>query len=318
MRFSLTVATSFAAVCLSSAAPAIAASQIYVFGDSFVDAGNANIATGGDAAPAELGYFRGRFSEGPTFADILQRRQTGSLTQPFLLGGTNFAVGGARAAGPAQFGPFVVPGLPQQAAIYQSVYGSFVDPNGIYIINFGNNDVNAIQSGDTYGLSVDAYSDLYVNNIVSLTSALAAGGAGKIIVLGVPNPTEAEGQALQTRLDTSLDLIAPFLGDRLVRFDFFEYFNALVADPTQFGLPADLDFDTPCLTVRTAVNGKIDCTGFLSLDGTHVTAAVQRSIADELSEQAGLPVPEPTTWAMMIVGFGAIGVAMRRRRRVAA
>jgi phospholipase/lecithinase/hemolysin len=315
MRFSLTVA----AACLLSGAPAIAAgSAVYVFGDSFVDAGNANLATGGATAPAELGYFRGRFSEGPTFADILQRRQTGTLTQPFLLGGRNFAVGGARAAGPAQFGAFEVPGLPQQAAIYQSVYGGFVDPNGIYIVNFGNNDVNAIQSGDTYGLSVDAYSDLFVGNITGAVSALAAGGAGKIIVLGVPNPLEPEGVALQARLDASLDLIAPFIGDRLVRFDFFDYFNGLLADPTQYGLPADLDFTTPCLTVRTAVNGKIDCTGFLSFDGTHVTAAVQRSIADQLSAQAGLPVPEPETWAMMIVGFGAVGMAMRRRRAIAA
>ena len=27
------------------------------------------------------------------------------------------------------------------------------------------------------------------------------------------------------------------------------------------------------------------------------------------------PVPEPATWAMMLVGFGGIGLAMRRRRR---
>ncbi len=26
-------------------------------------------------------------------------------------------------------------------------------------------------------------------------------------------------------------------------------------------------------------------------------------------------VPEPATWAMMIAGFGAVGVAMRRRQR---
>jgi hypothetical protein len=29
-------------------------------------------------------------------------------------------------------------------------------------------------------------------------------------------------------------------------------------------------------------------------------------------------VPEPATWAMMLVGFGAIGASMRRRRRVTA
>jgi PEP-CTERM motif-containing protein len=27
------------------------------------------------------------------------------------------------------------------------------------------------------------------------------------------------------------------------------------------------------------------------------------------------PVPEPATWAMMLIGFGGMGVAMRRRRR---
>lgn len=30
------------------------------------------------------------------------------------------------------------------------------------------------------------------------------------------------------------------------------------------------------------------------------------------------PVPEPSTWAMMLLGFGGIGFAMRRRRRVTA
>jgi hypothetical protein len=29
----------------------------------------------------------------------------------------------------------------------------------------------------------------------------------------------------------------------------------------------------------------------------------------------GGAVPEPSTWAMMLLGFGAMGMAMRRRRR---
>lgn len=33
--------------------------------------------------------------------------------------------------------------------------------------------------------------------------------------------------------------------------------------------------------------------------------------------QAQAAIPEPGTWAMMIIGFGAVGLAMRRRRRVA-
>jgi hypothetical protein len=29
----------------------------------------------------------------------------------------------------------------------------------------------------------------------------------------------------------------------------------------------------------------------------------------------GLGLPEPATWAMMLLGFGAIGASLRRRRR---
>jgi PEP-CTERM motif/Carbohydrate binding domain len=37
---------------------------------------------------------------------------------------------------------------------------------------------------------------------------------------------------------------------------------------------------------------------------------------DDVSVQGPLgAVPEPTTWAMMLLGFGGIGMAMRRRRR---
>lgn len=36
------------------------------------------------------------------------------------------------------------------------------------------------------------------------------------------------------------------------------------------------------------------------------------------TDRVGNPVPEPATWAMMLVGFGAAGYSLRRRRRVGA
>ena len=47
-----------------------------------------------------------------------------------------------------------------------------------------------------------------------------------------------------------------------------------------------------------------------NLAGINVTAYAQAGIP-----QAGT-VPEPATWAMMLVGFGAMGFAMRRRQKV--
>jgi hypothetical protein len=46
------------------------------------------------------------------------------------------------------------------------------------------------------------------------------------------------------------------------------------------------------------------------------TAAIQRAAFQDINRQFGLSsaVPEPTTWAMMLVGFGAVGFSMRRRK----
>lgn len=83
------------------AAPAAAQtsySSLYVFGDSLVDSGNAFIASDFTEAPLQDGYFFGRFSNGPNFADYLGFSLTGTPATPALLGGTNFGVGGATAA----------------------------------------------------------------------------------------------------------------------------------------------------------------------------------------------------------------------------
>ena len=317
MRRLFAAATMLAAL-LATAPAQSAGRQYYVLGDSFVDAGNANLGTGGLVARAQDGYFRGRFSDGPTFADLMQTAETGQFTRASLIGGDNFAVGGARAAGDANFPPFVVPGLPNQAAAYVARYGPTVFADGIYMLSFGNNDVNAIQSGDTYGLTPQQYGALYTANMVNTVSFLGAGGASKIIVLGVPNPLEAEGVALQAQLTAGLAPLQAALGDRLVVFDFFSFFGAMIANPTAFGLPADTDFFTPCDSVRPVIDNKRDCTGFFSYDGTHPTAPVHTALAIAIARQAGVAaIPEPQSWALMIAGFALAGAATRRIRRIA-
>jgi hypothetical protein len=54
--------------------------------------------------------------------------------------------------------------------------------------------------------------------------------------------------------------------------------------------------------------------GFITQDGGQTYGATANSAA--ILETGGVtPVPEPATWAMMLVGFGATGLAMRRSRR---
>ena len=72
-------------VCLVSP-PAAAFSNLFVFGDSIVDAGNTHdlaIAFGvTDPTPAASGYFDGRFTNGLNPADVLSLSITGANSSP--------------------------------------------------------------------------------------------------------------------------------------------------------------------------------------------------------------------------------------------
>lgn len=335
-------ATALLAFALPTAADAaFTPSQFVVFGDSFLDAGAVNHATDGLFAPASQGFWQGRFSDGPNWIDYLGYANFGVATKafnrgadvlppPFTLGATNFAVGGARASGDDVQPIGTIPGLPTQMALYQGYLastGQTVDSNALYVLNFGNNDVTLIESiQDDPELTpveksaqIAAVQNAYVQNMTVMALGLAANGAKHILIAGVPNPLEAHGQFLQMLLNNSLAAAQPnfdLLGSNLYQFDYFDFFNDLFADPTQFGLPADLDFATPCLAAEVP-GPNVDCTGYLSFDGIHVTTDVQRAIAIRVAEQIGIAsVPEPAAWGLMLAGFGAIGVALRRSRRV--
>ena len=238
-------------------AAALTPTAFHVFGDSFTDAGNIAAATGNTIPDPALGYWHGRFADGPNWVDRLSYAQFGAPTRASLTGGNNFSFGGARGAQDdiQSVGPPVVaiPGLATQGGLYFSQVGG-VDPDALYIINFGNNDVNAIQGSDAdrEGLTVAQYQAAYVGNMVGAVSQLSAFGAKNILILGVPNPNEVEGLVLQSLLDNALDATEPMLSANLYRYSYFSFFNRLQANPAQMGLPVNLDLNTPCLAARKA------------------------------------------------------------------
>lgn len=331
MTVRLFATTAAVALALAAPATAFAPTQFVLFGDSFIDAGAVSRFTGGIVPDASLGYWYGRFSEGPTWADYLGYASFGrptdpfnianpafSLPPPFTPGATSFAVGGARASFDDVQPLGTIPSLPTQLGLYGQYLaftGQTVDPGALYVINFGNNDVNLILATPN-PLDQLAIANAYVTNMVGAVTGLASAGARHILILGVPNPTNPVGVGLQAALDAQLDVVAaglpPFVS--LYRFDYFAFFNTLAADPTVFGLPAGLDLVTPCLAAVPPGPG-IDCTGYLSFDGIHVTRAVQKALSVEIGRLVGIAiVPEPASWAMMIAGFGLVGGALRRRR----
>jgi hypothetical protein len=140
-------------------------------------------------------------------------------------------------------------------------------------------------------------------------------GAGQILVMSVPNITPI-GIALDALLQAQLDALEPTLDARLFRFSYAEFFSRLFSDPASYGFPNGIDTGTTCIASRPVVNGVRDCSGLFSFDGTHFTAQVHVGIYRDLVQVLG--VPEPGTWAMLIAGFGMVGVAVRRQRKIAA
>lgn len=318
------------AVFGSGAAAAAVPDRLVVFGDSLVDAGNAYLGTGGLTAQLGYGYFDGRYSNGPVWTDLVNARLTGSYTTPYLLGGDNFAVGGAQAAGDRSLLGFTVPGLASQLGLF-ATSGKAIDPNALYVLNFGNNDVTALAAGIAAAPTpaaaaafASAYTAAFVGTYIGALTYLNQHGATQFLIGGVPNPENPLGvgleQALQAGFATNLHLTA---GTSFTQIDYFGFFSALVANPAAFGLPADLDTNLADACVNIALpptNPHPDCSHFLSFDGIHPTAPVHAALARYIDGLIGIPlaagsVPEPTSWVLMIAGFGLIGTALRRGGR---
>jgi outer membrane lipase/esterase len=302
------------AVAQTTAAPPPAFTSLTVFGDSLVDAGNVFALTRGATPSASQGYFQGRFTNGYDYTDLLSISLFGTPTTPSALGGSNFAFGGARATTTSN-----VPDLQEQLALF-SASGQTVTSTGLYVLNFGGNDIFAsLSPGAPTGFSSDAAflqqaASVYVGGVRTLLDQ----GARNFLITGFPvaGPGLENSLLAESFLTSELAALSLPLGTNLYRYSYLDFFQRLTADPTAFGLPANLNTATTC----QAAQAFPDCTGYFYFDGTHPTAAIQRAAFGDINRQFGLsslaaPVPEPDTWAMLIIGFGAIGLAMRRQRR---
>lgn len=331
MKLALVLSTAV----LALAAPAAASpfNQLVVFGDSLSDTGNAHLGAPGlglpDATPASVGYYKGRFSNGLEYIDYLHQRLVGGLATPYLLGGTNYAVGGARAVQhtfPDGVTPY--PDLPYQVQLFAMRPGSLpADPNALYVINFGSNDVRAQIEG-----TADApTTSNAIGNELQLLVGLYMSGAHHVLLYNVGDlgsepvfsaeaaTARAASLAFDAALGGALGQLfggpvhtGTIFGPNGFTFTFFDtlaFGDALRADPAKFGLPANLDYTMPCFAVPSALPS---CTGYAFADTIHPTSALHHALANATLAALGpLAVPEPATAALF--GLGLAGVAFRRR-----
>lgn len=280
--------------------------SITTFGDSLVDAGNVFALTGGTTPPSALGYFNGRFTNGYNYNDLLSIALFGTPTVASSAGGTNFAFGGAR--GTTTSG---VPDLLEQMDLF-NIYlsgGGTVDSNGLYILNFGGNDL----------FNVPGQVATAATNIVNSVKTLNDLGARNILVTGFP-PVGGNNAAIglaETTLLTGLAGLSLDSNTTLMTFSNINFLQTAAFNPTAVGLPVGLNMN-PAQNCVAAGAQATDCAGFFYFDAVHPTAQVQQAAFNAMNAQFGLTavqaVPEPGTWAMMIAGFGLIGAGMRRSK----
>ena len=316
----------FAALC-GGAAHAGPYSDMYVFGDSLSDTGNLFLATGGAQPPAGQPYFSGRFSDGPLWVEHLA---TGlglpAGATPSLLGGNNYAFGGAR-TGTSNAPPGV---LAQVAGLWAPTH-AVADANALYVVVGGGNDMRDARNTFSGASAADdagrqAAAQTAVNNLYASLSILASKGAKHVLLSNLP--------------DLGRTPEAFLLGAQFASSDVSARFSALmvgleVLAETNLGLDIDL-FDLAGLAddvrndalnnggaVYGITNATSPCTGFdfsAALGGTSCNVS---AFSDALHPSArlhqiagasalALVVPEPgSAWLVLIA---VSGLMLQRRR----
>jgi phospholipase/lecithinase/hemolysin len=319
------------ALMSASAAQAAGFSAEYVFGDSLSDVGNVYLATGG-IEPASP-YVNGQFSNGPVWVQDLAARLGLPALIPSLAEGSDYAFGGATTGSTYTNNP-AVPNLAQQVDTF--LLGNASAPSdALYTFSIGANDLFAILNGSTGGLTPTQAAAAAALVVASEAGELAAAGAKDLALFDVPDlgvtpeitalgpAASAAATALSAFFDQQvLQDLAPIEAAGLTVLDLNTYalIDEAVQDPSTFGFSNVTD---PCWTggfTGSATGGSLCSTlpavqdTYLFWDDVHPTAAGQLLVSDAALRALGLPVPEPSTWALLLIGFGGLGFAGYRAR----
>jgi phospholipase/lecithinase/hemolysin len=245
----LMVGSSLAVAALVAQASTPVYDNLYVFGDSYCDVGNLYAATG-DTYPGAP-YYDGRFSNGPIWLDHVAGFLNLPL-KPSLLGGTDYAFGGAWATAPQPLGAGVIPSVPEQVGLYLQQHGGKADPNALYVIEGGGNDIVKTSTGSPEVLGFQI-----ALNLAASERMLRQAGARHFVIPNLFNvgllPVASSKVAFATAASEAAnkgleELLAPeedIRGVQIVRMDVFSLMSAVTTAPTHFGFT---DITDPCVT----------------------------------------------------------------------
>ncbi|MGH8081177.1 MAG: autotransporter domain-containing protein [Lysobacter sp.] len=280
-----------------AAAPAFAAgdpySQTVFIGDSLTDSGHFRPALIQAVGPN--GALIGRFTTNPglVWSEWLADYY-GTNAASDNQGGTNYAVGGARTGvnTAGALGP--IPSLATQTANYLAANGGRADPNALYTVWGGANDLFAVAGGAPAQSTITNA----VTAQIGVIGALRNAGAEYIMVPTVPDlgvtpqfraggaAQQAAGTQLATTYNNALYAGLASTGLRVIPLDTFNLLREITSNPAPYGIsnvtgtacnPQITASSVTCSPTNT-VPGGADSYAFA--DGVHPSSASHRILAD--------------------------------------
>lgn len=321
----------FATTCLLAHGTAGAAgfADVVFFGDSLTDTGNRYQLMGA----ADDGLLGGLSDKQQVWAwQVAQGLGLNGAANASLLGGNNYAYGGATTGFDLPDSGFLIPSMQSQVAQWSAAHTA-ANPDVLYVLVGGHNDIQFATK--TYSGS-DAQSQIERQNVVlqaidNLKSdllALSGKGAQHVLVstvMDLGNSFAAQQAGLGTIAhETSMAFNALLPG-------LVSYGQSLHLDMRFFdleGVLADIRDDAlnhgaakygitnitlPCGDFEGSLGAA--CSVSLYSDGVHPTAHAHEIIANAALESLGVSaVPELQTYALMLAGLGLTLVCARRRQ----
>jgi outer membrane lipase/esterase len=291
----------FTALSTPVAAGAQGFNQFVGFGDSTLDSGYFRYHTSGNipldqaVAQAIANGAKGGFAGNGVMGSTILAERFGLNAAPVGGGGTNFANGGAYtvAAGPQ---PGNVPAV-QEIKNYLSDVNGVANPNGLYIISSGNNDLIFVTNqGQAWIAANPNYLSRQASALAAEVAVLQAAGARTILVpnffqyavlagyggaiAGIAAATYARSASYGSDIWSSLTAA----GVHFIPADLDSVFKYVVKNPTLFGFTASsvLAANAPASgsAALIAILTPAQQQDYLFIDGKHLTTAGQTIEAD--------------------------------------
>ena len=323
-------------------------SQVVVFGDSTVDSGWYRNAAPNSTNPTYNTDFAIAVTQGGGTATTNPGPVNSQLLAGFFgltanpantPGGTDYATGDARNAQTNTGVPNSLQGaVPTVTQInnYLAANGGIANPNALYLISSGGNDIS-YATGNLPAGSQSAYVVTAATDLVAAIVQLQAAGARSFIVPDTPQSFGgATTEALRATYNTTLWQGLAAAHVNFVPADINAMYRAVQASPSTFGLiggggpactqPAGIPSGwstmcSPTSTISTLVSPDAEYTHLLA-DDIHLSTAGQQIEADyeyslivaptEISLLAEVPVK--TRQTMIETMFTQIGLSQQQRR----